>query len=144
MRHISISTAITEAHDTAEELRDELQDWLDNIPENMQGGQKASELEEAIGHLEEAMDHLDQAENAFEDFKIGEVPVVCGEPKRRKRMSRADRLAAGRLALDAIPDEAEAPEGIDPEEWNTAWDDVRSSLDSAIMELDEVSFPGMR
>jgi len=42
-----------------EELRDELQDWLDNMPENLQGGTKAGELETAIDLLEELISNLE-------------------------------------------------------------------------------------
>ena len=39
------------AKDTVEELRDELQSWRDNLPENLQSGSKAEELDEAISNL---------------------------------------------------------------------------------------------
>lgn len=44
---------VGEARSEAETLRDELQEWKDNIPENMQSGSKADELDEAISSLEE-------------------------------------------------------------------------------------------
>ena len=33
----------------SKELRDELQSWRDNLPENLQYGEKAGELDEAMG-----------------------------------------------------------------------------------------------
>jgi uncharacterized protein YgfB (UPF0149 family) len=51
-----------------ESLRDELQEWLDNMPENLQGGTKAEELEEAIGSLEEVIEHLEEAEGTEINF----------------------------------------------------------------------------
>jgi hypothetical protein len=42
-----------------EELRDELQSWHDNIPENLQSGLKAAELEEAISSLEDLVSNLE-------------------------------------------------------------------------------------
>ena len=43
-----------------EELRDELQEWYDNLPDNFQSGQKGDELQEAIDALEEAINNLDE------------------------------------------------------------------------------------
>jgi len=42
-----------------EELKDELQGWFDNLPEQFQSGDKGSELEEAIQQLEELKDGLE-------------------------------------------------------------------------------------
>lgn len=52
---------IINAKDGIETLRDELQDWLDNIPENLQGGSKAEQLEETIDELDTIIDSLDEA-----------------------------------------------------------------------------------
>jgi len=41
-----------DARSIVEELRDELQNWLDSMPENLQSGQKAGEIQEAIDALE--------------------------------------------------------------------------------------------
>ena len=51
-----------------EELRDELQDWLDNMPENLQGGQKAEQLEAAIDELDQIIDTLDEVVMSAVDF----------------------------------------------------------------------------
>lgn len=51
-----------------EELRDELQVWLDNMPENLQEGQKAEELEEAISSLNMIIDSLEEAEDNEVNF----------------------------------------------------------------------------
>jgi hypothetical protein len=50
------------------ELRDELQEWLDNIPDSLQDGQKASELEEAISALEDVETFLDDAREVDVEF----------------------------------------------------------------------------
>lgn len=47
-----------------EQLRDELQEWLDGMPENLQGGTKADQLQEAIDALEECLDNLEEVANA--------------------------------------------------------------------------------
>lgn len=56
------------------ELKDELenicsdeQDYFDNIPENLQGGQRAMDSEEAIDKMNEAIDSMDNAIEAAEE-----------------------------------------------------------------------------
>ena len=58
----------SDAKSIAEELRDELQNWYDNLPENLQSGTKADELQSAIDELESFVSNLDEAENASVDF----------------------------------------------------------------------------
>lgn len=58
----------SDAKAQVEELRDELQNWLDNLPENLQGGSKAEALEEAISNLEDVISNLEEAEGASVDF----------------------------------------------------------------------------
>lgn len=57
-----------DAKSNAEELRDELQDWHDNLPENLQSGNKADELDEAISSLEEFIEHCESAESTDVSF----------------------------------------------------------------------------
>lgn len=54
-----------------ENARDEEQEFFDNMPENMQGGEKCqaaetaiSSLEDAISSIEEAMDSAEESKNA--------------------------------------------------------------------------------
>lgn len=42
---ITISDAVESAKSCLQELLDELQEWYDSLPENLQGGDKAGELE---------------------------------------------------------------------------------------------------
>ena len=57
---------VESAKDTVEELKDELQSWRDNLPENFQYGTKADELEEAISNLEDLAGQLDGSNFNFE------------------------------------------------------------------------------
>jgi hypothetical protein len=58
----------SEAKAEVEQLRDELQTWLDGMPDNLQGGSKAEELQTAIDELESVIDALDQVEFATVEF----------------------------------------------------------------------------
>jgi hypothetical protein len=44
-----------------EELKDECQEWYDNLPENFQNGDKGSTLQEAVNALENIESNLDSA-----------------------------------------------------------------------------------
>lgn len=50
-----------------ESLRDEEQDYYDNMPESFQGGEKGDAASDAIANLEAAYDALDEALNALEE-----------------------------------------------------------------------------
>ena len=60
---------VGDAKSEMEELMQELQDWRDNLPENLQSGTKADELDTAIGQLEDLIHELDGLEsNSSVDF----------------------------------------------------------------------------
>ena len=46
--------------DDVNTIKEELEQWLDNMPENLQASEKAGQLEEAIQNLEEIADSLDE------------------------------------------------------------------------------------
>ncbi len=61
-------STVDDVKTTVEELKDELQQWLDGLPENLQSGSKADELNEAIQELEtiqEALEGLDFSSVSF-------------------------------------------------------------------------------
>jgi hypothetical protein len=51
-----------------EELKDELQEWLDGLPENLQSGSKADELNDAISELESIYDSLGSVDTGSVSF----------------------------------------------------------------------------
>ena len=51
-----------------EELKSELEEWRDNMPESLQGGQKHEELEEAIGQLEDLINGLQEGMDTEVNF----------------------------------------------------------------------------
>jgi flagellar biosynthesis chaperone FliJ len=54
---------IGNAKSVVEELKDEMENWRENLPENLQDGAKADELQEAEDALEEVVNSLDEAES---------------------------------------------------------------------------------
>lgn len=66
-----INEVIEEQKSELESLRDEEQDYFDNLPENMQGGEKGSQAEYAIEALTNYIDSLDE-------INSGDVESECG------------------------------------------------------------------
>jgi flagellar biosynthesis chaperone FliJ len=50
---------VDSAKSIVEELKDEMQNWYDSIPENLQGGTKADEVQETIDGLESLQSDLE-------------------------------------------------------------------------------------
>ena len=70
----SLREEMAEAQEMIEEIKDEEQDYLDNMPENLQGSERYSTAEEAIMNLESAYDwfdgvDFDYATSALEEAK---------------------------------------------------------------------------
>lgn len=57
-----------QAKGIGEELKDELQEWFDNLPQNFQDGDKGQQLQAAIDELETFCDQMDQGASASVDF----------------------------------------------------------------------------
>ncbi len=60
-------TKIDEHQTTAEAIRDDEQEYLDNMPESLQGGEKGDMAQSAIDALETAMGKLEDASSAADD-----------------------------------------------------------------------------
>lgn len=59
----------SDAKEEMEELRDELQNWLDGLSgTNLENSNKAQMLEEAISNLEDCISSLEEVEDASVDF----------------------------------------------------------------------------
>lgn len=58
---------VADAQSQLETLRDEEQEYFDNMPEGLQAGDKGSVAEEAIGNLEQAVDSADEVVNQLDE-----------------------------------------------------------------------------
>lgn len=59
---------VEDAKSIVEGLRDELQEWLDSLPENLQNGSKADELNDAISELDSINEALENVEMSGVSF----------------------------------------------------------------------------
>jgi len=62
-----IAEAISELSSKLETLRDEEQEYLDNMPESMRGGEKAQAAESAISNLEDVITNLEETASSLEE-----------------------------------------------------------------------------
>jgi hypothetical protein len=67
-RFEAVQSDVTDAASEIESLKDELQEWYDNLPENFQNGEKGEQLQSAIDELETLHDSLDEVANATVEF----------------------------------------------------------------------------
>lgn len=130
----SLEIALQSALGEVEELRDEIQEWYDNLPESLQGSDKGAELEECAQALQDICDALEQADQELEQLTgLGKRNVNYHQDRRKKARSRSCRLSNAQAIISAI--HGSLPPG-DP-----ATDDFCDALDSA--DFDNVNFPGM-
>jgi hypothetical protein len=61
-RYAKAQSLISEGRSIIEELKDELSNWYDGLPENLQNGEKAEALQTAIQELEDAQSEAEGAE----------------------------------------------------------------------------------
>jgi thymidylate synthase len=138
--------AIESARAIFEELAEELQNWRDSIPESLQNGEKADQLDGAIEALTSAADSL--VEPPVEDLdgiEEGKIPNKASRPKRcaaavttLANAVEAARDEAERLRLVADPETATARE-----EAATAWEEWADEIEAAQQAAEEVDFPRM-
>lgn len=167
----SVEDAVGNAFSEMESIKDELQEWYDNLPENFQNGDKGSQIQEAVDTLERALDQPDIPDAASElACDYAEYFGKIGRPKRRDTAVNAVRAAADacdaeveRLNTlsfepdDETPDpettevvngseEAEVEEAMTEDERDTAvqeLEELANACNEAADEWDGVEFPGM-
>jgi hypothetical protein len=64
---------LEDAKGTAEELKEELENWLESLPENLSDSSKANELQEAIDNLEQGASELEEAVDALNSVEFPDM-----------------------------------------------------------------------
>ena len=67
-RYSHAQSQLGDAKSEFESLRDELQDWYDNLPEQFQEGDKGQQLQDAVDTLEEVISECENAEGHDVEF----------------------------------------------------------------------------
>lgn len=154
---ITVADAVANGLSDLETLRDELQEWYDNLPESFQNGSKGDTLQEAIDALSEVdclpapdcigMNHDDESEPG----EIGGTRFTYVAYRKRKmsRSLRRDEATAQlRGALDAMRDELEKAGNDEgqPDSYLKTRDEIEAfcdELENLIDSAESVEFPGM-
>ncbi len=124
--------AIDAAFSEVESLADEMRNWYDGMPENLQGGDKGAQIEECADLLE-SVQPVPLPEELTSEGTDEEVVTV---PKLKARASRSDRLG---WAINLLTASAEAIKKKGGDEAIQTAD----SLEEATQELEGAEFPGM-
>ena len=62
-----IAETLNELYEELESLRDEEQDYMDNMPENLQGSERYEAAENAVGYMDDALDRLGDTISSIEE-----------------------------------------------------------------------------
>jgi hypothetical protein len=126
---------IDNATSDLQELTEELQEWYDSMPENLQQGEKGDSVQEAISTIDSIVSDLESIDQDDEHFYPDARITYTTQVKRRKakapsRQIRFDNIMQALTALNefyaSVDDEDDHNELID-------------TLDEAIQ---EVEIPG--
>jgi hypothetical protein len=133
-----------------EGLRDELQDWLDNMPENLQQSSKADEVQEAIDGLDgvdsfRIPDALESEKDSDDKPKLGGIrfQFMTGKRAKSRAQRRDEATSLLRAAVEAVRDDLDEKQKTSDDEY----EDVTSELDELEQIIDSaegVDFPGAR
>jgi hypothetical protein len=137
-----VDTLIDDAFDEFECLRDELQEWYDSMPENLQNSNKGDNLQNSI-------DNLDSLERPDVPDEIGKFS--CTFYPSSKCTSRTDRCseAVGKLRSvmdclqEALDEDDEKKNGKMGESLRSDIEGLRDDMERAADEAESVEFPSM-
>lgn len=131
----TIRSLIEEAFDDAEDLKNELEEWFENLPQGFQDGDKGDAINSAKDQIEYAERPELPEDNDLEFVEL--VTLLKAEVifLPLEASSRSDRLGECNRMLEV------AIENLPKS--NAATDEIKTALESAISEWENVDFPGM-
>lgn len=154
--------SVSDAFAAIEDLRDELQEWYDNLPENFRNGDKGSQLYDAIYNLEQDSepslpDSADQLEItwnevtssrsrstrrdnacAIVDAAISEIESRISELEGYTYNEDGKRHEEGTVLT-----EGDCIDESDRDEIQQEYETLRDELDNARSNWESAEFPGM-
>lgn len=151
------ASVVDGAFNVFQELRDEIQDWWDNLPENFQNGDKGDSLQECISSLEQFADNSPDC-SILETHNISVLSFPSNESSRSDRCSNA--ASDLRLICDEIDEKIEvlkkeqesknedavkndASLDTSAEDSINSLEELKNELESAADEAESMEFPGM-
>lgn len=134
--------AAESANATAQELKDQLEQWYDNMPEGIQNGSKGEELQEAISSLDEVIDSLNNLENYDSENPLLQYEYSYNQVIFMKSvyMSRQKRMEEAACALLGAP--TEIPDELQGEiAYQDDMEEIINELSTATDALEGLEFP---
>lgn len=166
VKHDKVVSTLSAAYSDMQSIRDELDDWYNNLPENFQSGDKGSAIEEAKSALDQNVDDEPTIPEkaADRDVSYFEWGGRIGRPKRRDNAvsmidGAIESLSEYRDELSAIvyttcpkcgheltmDDDSTKPElsEQDRDQLVGELDELIDKLENDKAEWEAVEFPGM-
>ena len=147
---VSVDSLIEDAYNIAGELRDEMQEAFDNMPESLQGGDIGSRREEAASALDDVANN--QPDSCDAEINAIFRPHLDANSRSKRAAEAADMLqtAAGAIReyIESLEAEEEG-EKVEGEEVATpaadvdALNDLADHIEDDASNLENVDFPGM-
>ena len=125
---------VDNAFDDIDNLKDELQEWFDNLPESFQSGDKGDQIQEAVDTLD-SIERPDFPEAVPDGVLVIHYPNLDAESRRDRAAEASDTIRDVASELRALEDLSE--EAMD--EINQYCDELEAASD----EIENVEFPGM-
>jgi len=140
-----LSSLLSDAFCDIEALGEEINEWWENMGENLQCSSKGEELEECFGVLE-YIEEVTIDNDALENIKISFIPTPAQDVT-----SRGDRLqeCVSMITLvkeylsELVEDEDNETLPLTDEEKESIQDEAIDPLDEVLSELENVYFPSM-
>jgi hypothetical protein len=161
-----VDAAVADAFSGMGELKEELESWRDNLPENLQNGSKADELNEAIDGIDgvyeidvpDAADGLEctyydqkqKSRNDRRNYYCGMLSAASDTVRERISELEALEYEDGVLVVNGTKVNPDEHEGNDPaaeDDRDTAVSELETfadEIENAQSEYENVNFPGMR
>ena len=133
----SIGNLLTEVEGEVESLKEELEEWYNNLPESFQNGDKGNDLNEAVSELEGILEAVQGAAAECSQHGVDDEVVKYTQDKRKQARSRSHRLDNMGMIVGAVQAYLEKRDN------NTALSDALDYLRDAEDAMSSVSFPGM-
>jgi hypothetical protein len=140
MNEDTIEGAITSAHGMLVELGEEMRNWYDSMPENLQGGSRAETVQETADTLEGL-----EAPTIPDFISSRTEKVVKVNHLKKKKASRPTRRDYAIDILSAVKDVLEAEIAEDSEDDTVLVEDINSligEIDQLISDAEGAEFPG--
>lgn len=148
--NLSAERCIEEARGEVQMLAEEMRDWADRMEESdgLAATAKHDEVAEAADALENAVETLDNIPDEKTLLKLAVLlhfcePRVYGKRQTPRWMRLEQATARLNAVIDAIDEHKNDLNDLDNTDVSDALDDIKSELESAVDELQNVTFPGM-